>query len=208
MNPIRKIILNSIGFILGKWDKTWLCVHLSGNLTTIQSHRVATRLRNKTLRVDGKMNIRGEQYIHIGDYTHFGNGCILTAWDNTADGGKHFPRITIGSNCSIGEYNHITSTNLIKIGDNLLTGRWVTITDNSHGNTDYITLQNAPLLRPVISKGPVIIGNNVWIGDKATILPNIKIGDGVVIAANSVVTKDIPAYCMAAGNPAVIIKND
>ncbi len=50
------------------------------------------------------------------------------------------------------------------------------------------------------------IGNNVWIGDKATILPNISIGDGAVIAANAVVTKDVPAYSVVAGNPARIVK--
>lgn len=58
----------------------------------------------------------------------------------------------------------------------------------------------------VTSKGPVIIGSNVWFGDKATILPNVTIGDGAVIAANSVVTKDVPAYSVVAGNPAKIIK--
>lgn len=63
-----------------------------------------------------------------------------------------------------------------------------------------------PTQRPVYSKGPVIIGNNVWIGDKATILPNVSIGNGAIIAANSVVTKDVPEYCIVAGNPAKIIK--
>ena len=50
------------------------------------------------------------------------------------------------------------------------------------------------------------IGNNVWIGDKATILPDVTIGDGAVIAANSVVTKDVPAYNVVAGNPAKVVK--
>ena len=52
----------------------------------------------------------------------------------------------------------------------------------------------------------VIIGNNVWIGDKATILPGVKIGDGCIIAANTVVTKDVPPYSVVAGNPGVILK--
>lgn len=63
-----------------------------------------------------------------------------------------------------------------------------------------------PLFRPLFSKGPVIIGKNVWIGDKATILPGVTIGDGSIIGANSVVTKDVPAYSVVAGNPAKIIK--
>ena len=68
------------------------------------------------------------------------------------------------------------------------------------------TLHIPPIKRPIYSKGPVIIGDNVWIGDKATILPGVTIGDGAVIAANAVVTKDVPAFCVAAGNPARIIK--
>lgn len=58
-----------------------------------------------------------------------------------------------------------------------------------------------------LSKGSVVIGNNVWIGDKVTILPGVTIGDNAVIAANSVVTKDIPSFSVAAGIPAVILKN-
>lgn len=65
-----------------------------------------------------------------------------------------------------------------------------------------------PLLRPLYSKGQVVIGKNVWIGDKVTILPGVSIGDGSVIAANSVVTKSIPPYSIAAGIPAKIIKQN
>jgi acetyltransferase-like isoleucine patch superfamily enzyme len=64
-----------------------------------------------------------------------------------------------------------------------------------------------PMMRPLISKGKVIIGDNVWIGEGAMILPNVHIGEGAIIAANSVVTKDIPAYSIAVGIPAKIIKN-
>lgn len=113
----------------------------------------------------------------------------------------------IGEECHFGAFNHITCTNKIQIGNRLLTGKWVTITDNSHGTTDLDSLHIDPIKRPIYSKGPVIIGDNVWIGDKATILPGVTIGDGAVIAANAIVTKDVPAYCVAAGNPARIIKN-
>ena len=83
----------------------------------------------------------------------------------------------------------------------------MTITDNSHGETDYDSLSIPPIKRSITSKGSVVIGNNVWIGDKVTILPGVTVGDGVVIAANAVVTKDIPPYCIAGGNPAKILKS-
>ena len=82
----------------------------------------------------------------------------------------------------------------------------MTICDNNHGTTDFDTLHEAPIKRKLYTKGPVIIGNNVWIGDKATILGGVTIGDGAVIAANSVVTKDVPAYSVVGGNPARVIK--
>ena len=53
---------------------------------------------------------------------------------------------------------------------------------------------------------PVTIGDSVWIGGSATILPGVTIGDNVVIGAGSVVTRDIPSNCVAAGNPARVIK--
>lgn len=112
----------------------------------------------------------------------------------------------IGDNCAIGRFSHITAVNKIVIGNNLLTGGFVLITDNSHGHLDYDSLHVHPLKRPIESKGEVIIGNNVWIGDKATILPGVHIGDGCIIAANSVVTHDVPSYSIAAGVPAKVIK--
>lgn len=147
-------------------------------------------------------NIVGGEYITIGDDCCFAKDLYLTAWKVS---GKS-PEIRIGKNCSFGAYNHISSINKIIIGDGLLTGKWVTIVDNSHGTTDFDSLCVRPWLRPVVSKGPVVIGKNVWIGDKVTILPNVTIGDGVVVAANAVVTKDIPAYCVAGGNPCRIIR--
>lgn len=155
----------------------------------------------------------GGQYMHIGDGTSFGDGIYLTAWDKylCIKEGKeveqHFtPSLTIGKNCHFGAHNHITCINSITIGDNLLTGKWITITDNSHGITDIDTLHIDPIKRPLYSKEPVLIGNNVWIGDKATILPGVTIGDGAVIAANAVVTKNVEPYTVVGGNPARVIK--
>jgi acetyltransferase-like isoleucine patch superfamily enzyme len=56
------------------------------------------------------------------------------------------------------------------------------------------------------SKGNVVIGNDVWIGQNALILSGVRIGDGAVIATRSVITKDVPPYAIAAGNPAKIVK--
>ena len=207
MNPIRKQILNVVSRLLVQWDKTWLHNHIKGTINFIRQRRVALMFKNAPGVIFPRdLRFIGEDCITIGEGTHIGEHCILSAWKTTCAGGDFHPDIKIGTNCDIGEYNHITAINKIQIGDNLLTGRWVTITDNSHGNTDYESLVIPPIQRAIVSKGEVSIGNNVWIGDKATILPGVTIGDGVVVAANSVVTKDVPAYCVVAGNPAKVIK--
>lgn len=148
------------------------------------------------------ITLKGGEYITIGKNSTMGKFGVLTAWKTPTQ----VPLLTIGDNCCFGEFNHITCANKIIIGNNLLTGRWVTITDNSHGLTDWKNLQLPPTKRPITSKGAVVIGDNVWIGDKATILPNVTIGDGAVIAANSVVTKEVPPYSVVGGNPARVLK--
>ena len=150
--------------------------------------------------------LRGEKYISISDGSCIGRGGILTAWDNYASQVYH-PEIVIGQHSYIGEYSHITAINKIVIGNNVLTGRYVYISDNSHGNTDSLgQLDIPPIRRPLVSKGPVVIEDNVWIGERVCILSGVRIGRGAIIAANSVVTKDVPSYAIAGGVPAKIIK--
>lgn len=164
-------------------------------------------IMNEFKRCDGFIQrglfLRGGHYIEIGKNTRIDRNNILTAWPLT----QYTPKLVIGENCDIGQFNHITCVNKIIIGNGVLTGRWVTITDNSHGNSTYESLIQRPSLRKVESKGEVIIGNNVWIGDKCTILPNVNIGEGAIIAANSVVTKSVPAFSVVGGNPAKVLKN-
>ena len=145
------------------------------------------------------ITLKNPRSIKVGDKVKFGKDCIVTSWPNLSGGTGV---ISIGDHCNFGEYNHITSTEAIAIGSYVLTGRWVTITDNNHGNTDPDSLRVPPISRPLMSKGPVIIKDKVWLGDKVTILPGVTIGEGAVVAANSVVTKDVPPYTIVAGVPA------
>lgn len=147
----------------------------------------------------------GQKRIIIGDYTCIQSHSILGCWERYGDQ-QFLPSIVIGNHCSIGEYNHITSCNKITIGDGLLTGRYVYIGDNAHGGLSWEEANIPPARRHLKSKGEIIIGNNVWIGDKVTILGGVTIGDNVIIGAGSIVTHDVPSNCMAAGMPANVIK--
>lgn len=148
--------------------------------------------------------VMGEKYFKIGDYTLFGKYAVLTAWDSF--NGKSFhPQVVIGSYCNFGDYLHLTCVNHISVGNGVLTGKWVTITDNSHGTSLEISDGMPPCERDLYSKGKVVIEDNVWIGDKATILPGVTIGRNSIVGANSVVTKPVPPNSVVAGNPARII---
>ena len=147
----------------------------------------------------------GSKNIYIGNDTIIQGHCILGCWIKYA-GESFTPSITIGDNCNIGEYTHITAINKVSIGSGLLTGRYVYIGDNSHGQLSREEAHIPPINRKLRSKGGVVIGNNVWIGDKVTILSGTTIGDNVIIAANSVVTKNVPNNTIVAGCPAIIVK--
>lgn len=147
----------------------------------------------------------GQLNISIGDYTCIKSHSILGCWAKY--GNQQFnPSLTIGNHCNIGEYNHITACNKITIGDGLLTGRYVYIGDNSHGELSIQDSIIPPIERKLLSKGDISIGRNVWIGDKVTILAGTHIGNNVIVAANSVVLTEIPDNCVIAGIPAKIVK--
>lgn len=141
------------------------------------------------------------EFISVGDDSSIMKGCVLEACPD-----HRVPGIVIGERVSLGEYSHVTAAGEIRIGNGVLTGRYVLITDNAHGASAREVLDTPPLQRAVVFKGPVVIEDNVWIGDKAAILPNVHIGRGAVIGANAVVTKDVPAYSVVGGNPARILK--
>ncbi len=66
--------------------------------------------------------------------------------------------------------------------------------------------KSTPTREQLPFKGDTVVGNDVWIGQNVTVMPGVHIGDGAIIAANSVVTKDVPAYHIAGGNPCRIIR--
>ena len=111
--------------------------------------------------------------------------------------------IFIGSNSYInGGYIMAGKNSVIKIGENCLISFNVHIRTDMHNYLDKCT--------NIIDQGhtekDIVIGNGVWVGFGAQIMSGIKIGDGAVIAAGSIVTKDVPNYAVVAGVPARIIK--
>ena len=113
--------------------------------------------------------------------------------------------IEIKDNVNLSSNVHIGALNSIFIGDNVLIGSNVSIIDHSHGefnNKKEMDFDIPPNKRNLWSKGNIYISNNVWICDSVTITGNVNIGYGSVIAAHSLVNKDIPSKTIWGGVPA------
>ena len=123
-------------------------------------------------------------------------------------------RLLVGDNVYIGDDCIISCLEHIKIGEYVMLAHGVQIFDNdshqldaSMREQDFRTLSGrSPIPRQPVAKAPIIIGDRVWIGFNTAIMKAVTIGEGAIIGAMSVVTKDIPAWTLVAGNPAKIIK--
>lgn len=152
-------------------------------------------------------SIIGGKNILIGSNFYAESSLRLQTWEVYR--GKptgYSPTLMIGNNVSFMSNCHISCLNKVTIGDGCLFGDNVFVSDNSHGSNSIDEIQILPIKRDLFSKGSISIGNNVWVGRNVCILSNVTIGDNSIIGANSVVNKDIPANCVAAGNPAKVIK--
>ncbi|MCB2194270.1 MAG: acyltransferase [Bacteroidetes bacterium] len=103
----------------------------------------------------------------------------------------------MGKNTTIGFHNFIFASKSITIGDDCLIAPFVYIVDSNHQIKRNFKINQQP--NEVAS---VNIGNDVWIASNVTILKGVNIGDGAVIAANSVVNKDVPQFKIFGGSPA------
>ena len=136
--------------------------------------------------------------IEIGDFVNVitspDKKIRLTIWSPFPDQGS----IKIGNYCLICPGVRIGSAVDITIGDNCMLAHGVYITDcDWHGVYDRVACGKS---------APVKIGNNVWLGDGAIVCKGVTIGDNSIIGAGSVVVKDIPANVVAAGSPAIVVR--
>jgi acetyltransferase-like isoleucine patch superfamily enzyme len=133
-----------------------------------------------------------------------GGGHLLLA-DNVAIDSRLFPvRLTVlsGATLAIGRGTFINrgaalaAARSVRLGDNCLVGEWVSILD-----TDFHPVHaDTPT-----AVAPVVIGRNVWLGNRATVLRGVTIGDHAVVGAGAVVTHDVPARAIVVGNPARVV---
>ena len=145
--------------------------------------------------------------ITIGNNVTIGKNCNIECYEEYLGKSTGYePKLIISDDVVINDNCYISCLNEVLIGNGCLFGQNVYVSDNMHGQLTFNETQIEPVKRDLFSKGPVHIGKNVWIGRNVCVMPNVKIGDYAIIGANAVVTHDIPAYAIAAGVPAKVIK--
>lgn len=147
--------------------------------------------------VYNSVRVNGKKYISIGKNSIVQRHGWLLAMKND----EYDPILIIEDGCAIGDFSHITCVRKVVIKNDVLIANNVYISDNQHGFSDI----NTPIrYQPVEFREEIELGSGCWIGENVCVMASV--GKNSVVAANSVVTKAIPNYCIAAGIPARVIK--
>jgi lipopolysaccharide O-acetyltransferase len=155
------------------------------------------------------IQIRGKHLMQVGKNFTTGKYCRIEALENE-DKSANKKMLSIGNDVQINDNVHIAVACSVSIGNNVLIASKVFISDHNHGNYNIGTeAQDSPLTipikRPLMTK-PVVIKDNVWLGEFVSVLPGVTIGEGSIIGTMSVVNRDIPPFCIAVGSPAKVVK--
>src|SRR5947209_8507246 len=147
-------------------------------------------------------SVAAPDHLEVGDYSHIEGEIFLLTPES---------RCHIGRHCFLGNESRLWVLGTMTIGDFVLIAPGVDIFDNDSHPLDAMTRREDAVdlferLRPMdytkVAQAPVVIEDDVWIGAKSTVMKGVRIGRGAVIAAASVVTKDVPPFTLIAGNPA------
>ena len=153
------------------------------------------------------LRIESPEFLFLGDRVRVSDYCRFSILGINRQAGSPdvvlSPRLEIGSDSYIGSFSVFSCMSEISIGRKVAIADHCYIADLYHG---FENVDLPPIDQYVKSHGPVRIGDGAWVGAKVTVLSGVTIGKCCVIGANSVVTRDIPDYHVAAGAPARVIR--
>ena len=150
--------------------------------------------------------LRGRKWMKIGKGFTCGRGLRMEVFQRAQAQGL---LLSIGTGVQMNDYVHVAVAQSVIIGDRVLIASKVYISDHDHGCYSGDGPQDSPFTPPAERKlycSPVVIEDDVWIGEFVAVLPGVTIGKGSIIGTHSTVTKSIPAYSIAVGSPAKVIK--
>ena len=185
MPKAREVFKGPLGFLLNFY--TFICAK---NFKSV----------GKDCSFHPPLNINHPERIIIGDDVVIGSFCWIGVY---VEKNQTLGLLEVGNRVHIGSNSTILARNHIKIGNRVLIAQRVSIIDNIH---EYQDINKAIIDQPISQGGEIIIEDDCFIGVNSVILQKVKIGKHSVIGANSVITHDVPPYCVVAGTPARIIK--
>lgn len=148
-----------------------------------------------------EINALSTRKVILGDRVTVGKFAIIRP--SNVYGGDIGEGLKVGNNSNIGPYAYIGCSGYIEIGNNVMMGPRVGIYAENH----VFSRTDIPMKEQGVERRFVKIEDDVWIASNSVILAGVTIGRGSVVAAGSVVTRDVPPYSVVAGSPAVIIRN-
>ncbi len=177
--PIARISAGMSKPFLRLWRLAWLRSWTSGRI-------------HVTTEFDGPVRVTGRLSITMNEHCRLGRDVFFDTCGGVITLGEH---VRINTGCVLVSYSSIV------IGNDCLIGEYVSIRDANHGIEG-----DGPIRLQAHTSAPIVIGNNVWISRGSVILKGVTIGDGAVVAANSVVNRDVPSLAIVGGIPARVLK--
>lgn len=151
------------------------------------------------------IQIDGPRSIYIGNNIVLDTDCVLNVVDHHQSYKYNYPKpiIKIENNAGISKGTFISAVRSIHIKKNVMIGPYCFIGDYDH---EYTGIEKPIVSQPLTNIKPIVIEEGAWIGAHVVVVSGVTIGKNSVVGANSVVTNNIPDYCLAAGVPAKVIK--
>lgn len=174
---------------------------LMGKGVTIRQAHHLTVGRSFIAQDHCEINCLAQRGIVLGDKVTVGSFAIIRP--TNLYGGEPGLGLKMGDNSSIGPYSYIGCSGYIEIGNNVMISPRVSIYSENHNFEDI----DVPMMDQGVTRSFVKVEDDCWIAANSIILAGVTIGRGAVVAAGSVVTKDVPPYSVVAGNPAKVIKS-
>jgi len=193
----------AVAFFRENGSYVFLSTMASSPLRYVRNRLLARKFRVSKIHIGPRSYLRGVSSVTMGEDFSAAEGLWLEAV--TRYGGKKFnPRLVIGNHVRVSRWSHIACTCSVTIGDHVLIGSKVMITDHNHGQfgDGATSPEIPPAQRPLDANRSVSIGSNVWLGDGVVVCPGVTMGEGSVAGANAVVTTNVPPYTLVAGMPA------
>lgn len=189
----------------GVWLKLFLRssrgLILVGKGTKIFNRRYIQVGRNFNVDDFAEINGLSKGGLKFGDNVTIGKFALIRP--SNQYGGNIGEGLYMGDNSNLGPYGYIGCSGAVKIGNNVMISPRVSLYAENHNFSDVKT----PMKEQGVSKSFVIIEDDCWIASNSIILAGVTVGKGSVVAAGSVVTKDVAPYSIVAGNPAKVIKS-